>query len=120
MGMPWRPSAASRTVGLLDGARLIYERGFAGAGQANVSAEKLLRIASLLTAFATVYIRDDEGSTLRPLGTAELAGAAVGTDGALVFSDGRPPLPNPVILEESIGELAERLARLGILRRIAD
>jgi hypothetical protein len=117
MGRNSRTSAAPRTVGLLDGARMICERHIAGGGQTSVSAEKLLRIASLLTAFATVYIHEGERDLLRPLETAELSGAAVATDGALVFSDGRPPLQNPVILEESIGELAERLARLGVLCR---
>jgi hypothetical protein len=107
-----------RAIGLIEAARLVSERAMDDGGS-SVSPENLCRIASLLTAFATVYICDDRGNLLRPLGGAELSGASVAADGALVFSDGRVPLANPVILEESIGELGARLARLGVLRRPA-
>jgi hypothetical protein len=108
-----RVGAAGPTVDLLEAARRICE--CTPAAPRAATAQKLHRIASLLTAFATVYRVDRNGVPIRALNLAELAGAAVGPSGALVYSDGRAPLDEVGVLDASLAELRARLARLGIL-----
>jgi hypothetical protein len=105
---------------LLEAARRICETTLTTPRAGAAPADKVHRIASLLTAFATVYLVDHAGRPLRALDTAELSGAAVGPGGELVYCDGRPALRGVAVLESSLDELRERFARLGILGCPAD
>jgi hypothetical protein len=107
--------AAGPTVGLLEAARRICEGAATAQRAGRVDAENVRRVASLLTAFATVYLVDRDGRPIRALEPAELFGAAVDLGGALVYLDGRASRCDVAVLESSLGELRERLARLGIL-----
>ena len=107
--------AEGPTIGLLEAAQRIYERALP-APRACSAPDRLYRIASLLTAFATtVYLVDPDGRPIRALRLSELSGATVGPGGALVYSDGRAPLCDVAVPEASLEELRERFARLGIL-----
>jgi len=105
---------------LLEAARRISETTLTAPRAGALPADKLHRIASLLTAFATVYLVDHEGRPLRALDSAELSGAVVGPGGALLYCDGRPALRDVAVLETSLDELRYRFARLGILGSAAD
>jgi hypothetical protein len=107
--------AAGPTVGLLEAARRICESAATAQRAGSVDAENVRRVASLLTAFATVYLVDRDGRPIRALEPAELFGAAVDLGGALVYLDGRASRCDVAVLESSLGELRERLAHLGIL-----
>lgn len=113
--VPSAPGSAGPTVGLLEAARRIYKTTLTAPRAGAPPADKVHRIASLLTAFATVYLVDHEGRPLRALDSAELSGAVVGPDGALVYCDGRTALCDVAVLETSLDELRVRFARLGIL-----
>jgi hypothetical protein len=107
--------AGGPTVGLLEAARRICE-GAPTARRAGSAPDRLYRIASLLTAFATTaYLVDPDARPIRALRLSELSGATVGPGGALVYSDGRASLCDVAVPEASLEELRERFARLGIL-----
>jgi len=107
--------AEGPTLGLLEAAQRIYECALP-ASRARSAPDRLYRIASLLTAFATtVYLVDPDGRPIRALRLSELSGATVGPGGALVYSDGRASLCSVALPEASLEELRERFARLGIL-----
>jgi hypothetical protein len=105
---------------LLEAAQRIYASALP-ASRACRAPDRLYRIASLLTAFATtVYLVDPDGRPIRALRLSELSGATVGPGGALVYSDGRASLCSVAVPEASLEELRERFARLGILRTASD
>jgi hypothetical protein len=107
--------AEGPTIGLLEAAQRIYESALP-VSRAGSAPDRLYRIASLLTAFATsVYLVDPDGRPIRALRLSELSGATVGPGGALVYPDGRAPLCGVAVPEASLEELRERFVRLGIL-----